>query len=423
MSNQAQTVLKTKLTRALLVLMALTIALTSYTAPVSAVNLFHKANGITYTGDEVAATCSSSVTTVTGNLPAETASMLEAQDIKGKAEANMERYQHAESQTGVPWQVIAAIHYREATMDPNKSIADGSPLTAGVSADGLPINSDPNIDAANMANHFLSMASSVYGLDKGALASWTLDSWGQAFLAYNRGYMYKSANQPYTNSPYVMNFLDDAHMNMQWIKADSYSGSKRLNGLFDNGTKDTRPGALVIASYLGFSATAGSGGTANCSGPGAVSGDIAQTAINLSWPDGSHGPGDPNPAYKQAMKDVGLEGVGCSRNGADCAVFVATVMRTSGADKDFPTGTSVVKKYLADSPNYTKIETKDTSGLQPGDIFIVVGHTFMYVGDSATDGGKNMAAASCGEQTGNRANNVYFEDTRGRGTYEIYRKK
>lgn len=402
------------------------VLVTAYlSTPIQAVNTFYKQNNILYTGDELAATCAA-ITTFNGSFPPQTVTLLESQNVKAKAEANMARYTHAESQTGVPWQLAAAIHYREAKMDANSSMLDGSSLSAGISKDGLPINSDPNADAANSMNHLIKMGAGVYGLDQGSLSSWNAQSWGQAIVAYNRGYMYKNSNASYDTSVYLMNYIDDQHIDMAWQRADSYSGSKRLNSLYDQGRRDTgNLGAMVIATYLGLTFTATTGGTANsanCSGPGAVSGDIVATAENLSWPDRDHSLNDPKPEYVEAMKAVDLyRGNACGPAGADCGVFVATVMRSSGADKNFPIGTSNILSYLRDNADYSKVEAKDTSGLVPGDIFIIPGHTFLYVGDDATDGGKNMASASCKERTGDRGYDVYFSDKR--GAYEIYRKK
>lgn len=412
--------------RIFLVFSAAIVFATSASAPLLALDTtFYKQNNILYTGDGDSTSTCSAIQTFTGTLPAESVAKLEAANIKSLAESNMARYTHAESQTGVPWQIAAAIHFREANMNPDSSMADGSSLSAGVSKDGLPINSDPNVDAANMMNHLLNNASGIYGLDKGALSSWNAQSWGEALLAYNRGGMYKTANASYDTSPYVMNYIDDQHMNMAWQRADSYNGSKRLNGLFDGGQKDSRPGALTVASYLGMNlsgTTGGTSGSSNCSGPGAVSGDIVATAQNLSWPDRSHALSDPKPEYVEAMKAVDLyRGNACGPAGADCGVFVATVMRSSGADTEFPVGTSNILTYLRNNGDYTKVEAKDTSGLVPGDIFIIAGHTFLYAGDDATDGGKNMASASCKERTGDRGYDVYFSDRR--GAYEIYRKK
>lgn len=184
------------------------------------------------------------------NLPPETIKKLESENVKQKAEKNMERYKYAEKETKVPWQVLAAIHYREGGMDPGKSIADGSPLGRGTSKDGLSIDSDPNKDTANQARHFIENAKSVYKLDTAKVDSWSVDDWGNAVLAYNRGFMYKAANEPYTKSPYVMNYLTKDRIRMKWINADSYYKGKKMNSVA--GKADGNAGALTVMTYLGY---------------------------------------------------------------------------------------------------------------------------------------------------------------------------
>lgn len=406
--------------------LALTILITA-TAPPSLAGsspgkVDYSSNDILYY-DENAADVSCSVDIVSvGSLPSGTTSQLDSAGIKSKAQSNMERYKYAEDHTGVPWQITAAIHYREGSMKPDVSIADGSPLSSGVSVDGLPISKDPNIDTKNQVNHFINMAKSVYGLNAAELSSWNIDDWGNAFLAYNRGYMYKSAGEPYSKSPYVMNGYSEDYTNMPWIRADSYHKGRRLNGLYDSGKSESRPGALSVVAYLGYDFTSGESSSGDCSGGGGSRGDIAEKAIELSWPDRSKSKYEPKKSYVDAMSEVGMSNSGCPPNGADCGVFVATVMRASGADPDFPMGTEIIKNYLHSNPDkYEKQNVSDTGGLQPGDIFIISGHTMIYVGDAADDGGKSNASASCSDQTANRGVNIYFSDYR--GSYEIFRKK
>lgn len=374
------------------------------------------------------------------DLIPEAVAKMEAANIQQRAEANKERYLHAERETGVPWQVVAALHYREADMNSSRSISNGQPLGSGRNVDGFIIDADPNVDAAKAAGHFINVAAGVYGLKKDNLQSWNVHNWGEAFLAYNRGYMYSVANEPYTKSPYVMNYYDSQYIDMKWIRADSYFKSKKMNNLV--GSTETRPGALAVATYLGFSfATGGSvgGGSANCGGNAGASGDIAATAVSLSWPKRCNQSGakpgvdcgntsQPKPEYSQAMKEVGLDTAGCGPSGADCGVFVATVMRKSGVDPEFPTGTMSIATYMRNSSEYVRVIATDTSQLMPGDIFVVNagsgagsnGHTMIYVEGGGGDGGGSNASASCSSRTGDRGTNIIFSDSR--GAYEIFRR-
>ena len=113
------------------------------------------------------------------------------------------------------------------------------------------------------------MAKLVYDVE--LTANSTTEEWGKAFLSYNRGFMYVcNGNIPYTDSPYVMNYFDDAHMGMTWIYADSHvcNGAK-VNGVA--GKKDANVGALAVFAYLCGSDSNQSSGSASLPKSGLVS--------------------------------------------------------------------------------------------------------------------------------------------------------
>lgn len=176
----------------------------------------------------------------TPQLPQKTIDRIEKFDVRGRTEQNMERYTYAEEKTGVPWAVIASLHYREAGMRGEGSILNGA-LIIGIpyiNIDGQTVGANPNEDAVNAANALKRLADGVYGIDV-TKANNSLEDWGKAFLAYNRGYLYKRAGVPYTLSPYVMNGLDDQHMDMRWSSADTVKG---VDG--------NKIGALAVLTYL-----------------------------------------------------------------------------------------------------------------------------------------------------------------------------
>ncbi len=181
------------------------------------------------------------------NLPEDTIAYLDNMDIKKMVEANKERYEYGEKETKVPFQILAALHFREGGLKSDSSIANGEPLGRGISVDGVEIGDTPNEDAKLAGEHFIAMAKSVYDIDvvqKGT--QMTMEDWGGAFLAYNRGYIYREAGSTWEQSPYVMNGLDDKHaMPMSW----SVPGEERT-GTGGSGS-DMRPGALAVVAYLG----------------------------------------------------------------------------------------------------------------------------------------------------------------------------
>jgi len=170
---------------------------------------------------------------------------------------------------------------------------------------------------------------------------------------------------------------------------------------------------------------------------GVVANNIVQTAINLAWPNASHG-SQPNPNYQAALAKYNNVGYNATSGlGDDCGTFVSTVMRASGIDPNYPPiGTVVQAQYVINNPNLFKVTypIKSTSQLQPGDILIINkgttevngkiipgadgtgagGHTFIYLGPQA--GGNNIAQASLGTLSGSLGV-AQLNDPLGRGYY------
>lgn len=161
---------------------------------------------------------------------------------------------------------------------------------------------------------------------------------------------------------------------------------------------------------------------------------IAETAVNLAWPnsdgtcESNNGPinwasnksacySTVKPSYKEAVvSQVGDKGLSYYQ---DCGHFVSAVIHATGLDPSFPTsGSSIMLNYLASHPEkWAPVENLgNTSNLQPGDIFVLPGHIMIYTGDTSSFG--NNASASLGQRTGNMGS-IYFQDSR--GTYNIYR--
>lgn len=130
---------------------------------------------------------------------------------------------------------------------------------------------------------------------------------------------------------------------------------------------------------------------------GVHAGSIVETAKGLINKDN---PGTASQAYRDARAKYNKE---AGDDMTDCGKYVATVMRASGADPDYPSaGTSIQRNYVMNSPKYTIINTKSPSDLQPGDILVNNGHTMLYIGDQ---GNGNVAAeASLGDHPPRYAN-------------------
>lgn len=167
-------------------------------------------------------------------------------------------------------------------------------------------------------------------------------------------------------------------------------------------------------------------------------GDINETAINISWPEDQRYKDSQSPlswslqpvkpAYQTALAETGINQLGdnCSKAGASCDAFVATVMRYSGTDPDFYCcGASAVLNYLINNsdsdPNsdkkYLEIpNTGNSSDLMPGDIRSRPSHVEMYV--QRSDGTYGIASASHCQRTSDHARNFYPNSE-----YKIFRFK
>ncbi|MEE0888572.1 MAG: hypothetical protein U0L97_05210 [Candidatus Saccharimonadaceae bacterium] len=157
------------------------------------------------------------------------------------------------------------------------------------------------------------------------------------------------------------------------------------------------------------------GGGNVCSTGG--NGDINATAIELAWPERGHGPFNPSPAYAKALQEVGFTSLGdqCVETGTSCDVFVTTVMKYSGVDKDFDCcGVGTVENYMEAHPEkYEEVENK-LGVLQPGDIRISDGHVELYV---EINGQPHIASASNCDRTGEITD--YYDDS----SFRAYRFK
>lgn len=210
----------------------------------------------------VATTTSGPTTQAQSQLPAETIKKLDALGVKEKFKQNSAAYAKGEAATGVPATMLAALHFREGGMDPTRSIADGEKLGKGWSVDGVRIGNTLEEDAILAAKHFQEMAKSVYGITINK--SMKTEDKGRAFLAYNRGFLYKRAGLDYDKSGYVMQGIDSEHIGGSWRFLDPFGGHSQA-GRLTNGN----PGALAVLAYLGDSTT-----TTSCE-PAAFPGNFA----------------------------------------------------------------------------------------------------------------------------------------------------
>lgn len=134
---------------------------------------------------------------------------------------------------------------------------------------------------------------------------------------------------------------------------------------------------------------------------GAASGDVVQTALNFAWPDRRPAPYTKKKAQydtaTQAAIAAGRYVGGLNHPGVDCGGFVTRVMQDSGADPDYnikkeATG-GQLRQLTERKDMYTEIHPQSTADMQPGDIAVRSGHTYMYVGSGLTGSNEDGSPA------------------------------
>lgn len=337
--------------------------------------------------------CGSQIDNTVGgeNLPKQIEEYFDSIQFTDSINKNKESYQQAESQTGVPWRILAALHYRMARLDPAVSSLTGTALGSSENNEGLTPGTDFVSDLILAGNQLKMMALSIYNVTVVNTSELSTQQWGQAFLSYNVGLIYKESGKTYLESPFVVNGIDQKHLEMSWTNIDLLSGNDSL-----------KVGALTVFQYLGgtFAHTT----TARaCSG--VSNGSIIETATGLAHPyavkNGQNKESDAKPEYVKIWTDYGKKTLI-----SDCGGFVSIVMRSSGTDSSFPvSGTDTILSYFSNSLNKSKYIQVSYEALQPGDILLsdnggsrlsptnnYSGHIMIYLGPTQGSDGVQYTA-------------------------------
>jgi hypothetical protein len=266
-----------------------------------------------------------------------------------RIEQNKSVYQQAAKTANIDWEMLAAIHYRESSNSPDRSLMSGE------------IIGTKNPDNGKTYN-------TLY--DSAVAAAKSLDSntIKLAFLGHNRGNMYKNGGCDVDQSPYVMNQFDEAHKNMTWPNSKCEPASTR-------GRTETRPGAFTVYSILkGNISGSGSCGQASVI---SASGPCGQKIVQIATAEvgaiesPTHSDQGPNNSptnrgitqyYKKGRVD----------HAPWCSYFATWVLQNAG--ERIPTITlasDVYNYYNKKGQAFTKASVlagKNTP--QPGDIFV-----------------------------------------------------
>lgn len=121
---------------------------------------------------------------------------------------------------------------------------------------------------------------------------------------------------------------------------------------------------------------------------------IAKQAIKCAWPYNTtkstfaYSGGKATPKYNDALQNAYPDRSGwgkAPKAGASCDVFVGTIVRSSGYDRNYPRGLSEQYSYVSSSSKFEKVSIDTMSDYEPGDIVLFKnksgngGHTCIYV--------------------------------------------
>lgn len=340
-------------------------------------------------------------------------------------------YEEAAEEYGFPWQILAVIHSSETALR-RYNPANGQGIYQLYSYTGGGNNANRFEPSSSVSEEEFrrqtKIAAGVINSMEGDLSD--ADAIKRLFFKYNGTsalYVEKAIAMGFSEeearngegSAYVMNRYDSKRDPSSSEMSSLWGGRYIRDGIYTAGSTSNQFGAFVKYEALA--------GDAYCENEG---GDIVETALLLSWDGHGHLKNDPKPEYVDAMKDVGTysqpcrSAGDCAPVGASCDVFVATVMRYSGSDPDFPTfGPGVQEQYmLSHTDMYMKVEASDVSDLEPGDILVTTEngrHIYLYLGDGM------QASASYNDRTGEHFAGVYLSDGgTGSGSrhYNVYRR-
>ena len=326
--------------------------------------------------------------------------------------------------TSIPWQAIAAIHYREngVTLTSNNPGGIFRSTTKTYSTGTISESTFVQMgkDAINEKFFFYSRGTTFSNEKNVKNFFFLVDGAQEKYKQQARDQSFSEAEANIgEGSPYVMNKADQqrdpSYNKTTW--GEIKPGESSLS--YPAGEKY---GAFLVYKALGGLAS-GTGCSDNSFGTGNMS--LNETALKFAWPVGDPHVGTmtPTEAYKAAYTRHGLSHV--MPGGSSCDVFVATVARDSGVDTDF--GCCGVQSssipHLERSDKWEEItyaDPKDTSFLRPGDVLTVPGHIKMYV---EKDGKGYIAQASYGNHSGELTERITLVDSLGRGNYRVWRYK
>lgn len=281
---------------------------------------------------------------------------------------NMDIYRRAAAETNVPWEALAAIHYREASLNPGRSLGSGERL-------GAPSPDQDRVLGGNLYETAVWAGKHLQGkvggrltqdMTDGELLKDALFGYNGRASSYARQATSMGFDKPYEGSPYVMNNFDARHKNMGIITRDG--------GGIDG--KDTRDGAYTVFSMLRNGQFDGSGKITSLGDCKPVAsgdkgktsgGPMAQRLIQIAQSYIGK-----ITKYSQSLRTSFSSGY------ADCSSFVSKVLQDAGVPTGMHWTGSMADSWDSGNSPYVKpvmlpkryLTTEEMASVQPGDIII-----------------------------------------------------
>lgn len=147
---------------------------------------------------------------------------------------------------------------------------------------------------------------------------------------------------------------------------------------------------------------------------------IADAAVAIAYRTRNEGLGNNGtPTYRKAHDKV----IPGDHIYMSCDRCVCTAVRWSGADDSYPPGACGAQlSYLRRSSKWKKVNINSESDLKPGDVFINLGHTYVYVGNKAVQKkykGSNANTVSASYQQRSPGCDKYAFRCNGSTVYQI----
>lgn len=163
---------------------------------------------------------------------------------------------------------------------------------------------------------------------------------------------------------------------------------------------------------------------------------LANAAVSYAYETKDEGRGNNGTPLYRRLHEVIWPG---DQYFQSCDRGVSTAVRWSGTDEEFPKGdTREQLSYMTTSDKWKKIGSTGSmtmDQLQPGDVFCLKGHVFMYVGHDAVaakypntgpkidsvSASLNMRSPGCGNDSNDIIERLHGQDWSHRGEYQVFR--